>query len=111
MEIVINLVIIGILWVFVLDFAGFVEEMERYLSVFVRSKLPIKIPKPFSCSLCMTWWTGIIYLLIIQQFSFLNLFFLILTCSFTKVYLHLIYTFSDFIDRMISLFDRLTGIE
>lgn len=111
MEVILNLIIIGIFWVFCIDYAGFVEEFGRYLSVFSRSKAPKKIPKPFSCSLCMTWWTGLIYLLIISQLSFVNLLFLILTCSFTKIYLHIIYTMRDFIDRVISLFDSLTGIE
>lgn len=108
---VIGLVVIGFLWVFVVDYCGFVEEIERYLCVFVRSKAPVKIPKPFSCSLCMTWWTGLIYLLIIKELSFINLLFLIVNCSFTKIYLHLIQSIRDFLDRVISLFDHLTGID
>lgn len=111
MEIILNLIVIGIFWVFVVDYCGFVEEMERYLGVFSRSKAPKKIPKPFSCSLCMTWWTGLIYLLIIKELSFINLLFLVINCSFTKIYLHSIYTVRDFIDRVIYLFDRLTGID
>ena len=111
MEVILNLVIIGFFWVFVLDYAGFVNELERYFGVFSRSKAPKKIPKPFSCSLCMTFWTGIVYLLIINQLSFLNLFFVVINCSLTKVYLHIIYTVRDFIDRILCLFDKLTGIE
>lgn len=108
---VLNLILIGILWVFILDYSGFVEELEGYLGVFVRSKAPVKIPKPFSCSLCMTWWTGLFYLIFTSQFSTISLLVLILSCSFTKVYLHLIYTLREFFDRLISLFDSMTGIE
>ena len=111
MEVIVNLIVIGFFWVFVIDFAGFVEELERYMSVFSRSRAPKKIPKPFSCPLCMTFWTGIIYLLIISKLSFVNLLFVVLNCSLTKVYLHIIYTMRDFLDRLIYLFDSLTGIE
>ena len=106
---ILNLVIIGVICVFVIDYSGFIENIEKYVSSIVGH--PAKIPKPFSCSLCSSFWAGIIYLIIINQFSFLNLFFVVLNCSMTKVYLHIIYTVREFFDRILSLFDKLTGIE
>lgn len=109
MEVILNLVIIGVICVFVIDYSGFIENIEKYVSSLVGH--PVKIPKPFSCSLCSSFWAGIIYLIAINQFSFLNLFFVVLNCSMTKVYLHIIYTMREFFDRILFLFDRLTGIE
>lgn len=105
MELLFQLWIISVLVVFVIDYSGAVEEGEKYLSVLLRSKLPVKIPKPFSCSLCTSFWTGLIYLIIIGQLSFLSLFYLVLVAAGTRVTLHLIESFIGFFDRLITLFD------
>lgn len=76
---IINLLMIAIFWVFVLDYAGFVSTIEEAVSKrLIRSKMKFHIPKPFSCSLCMTFWTGLAYIIIVNEFSLLNL---ILVCG------------------------------
>lgn len=105
-----NLLIIGFVIVFVIDYSGFVGEIERYLGVLLRSRLPLKIPKPFSCSLCMTFWCGLIYLIIVNSLSFNSLFILSLISASTPVILHLLNSFIDFLNRLIDWFDWLTGL-
>lgn len=64
--ILINLLIISNILVFVIDVSGFVQEMETLIHKHFFPKYPreaISIPKPFSCSLCLTFWTGLIYLI------------------------------------------------
>lgn len=64
----INLLIIQLLLVFIIDLSGIIEEAEKMIAKWL--KVPkVHIPKPFSCSLCSTWWIGLIYLLIIGQFT------------------------------------------
>lgn len=104
-----NLLIISVLCVFVVDFSGFMDEIGDYLTKILRSKVPLKIPKPFNCSLCSTLWTGLFYLLIINQLTLLNLLFLAFVCCCTGVILHLIYAITGFINRIIFLFEHLTG--
>lgn len=65
----IDLFLITLIIVFIIDISGFVDEMETILSKWLKGKA--RVPKPFSCSLCMTWWTGLIYLLIIGEFTLL----------------------------------------
>lgn len=40
---------------------GFVDDIEDMIKRRVRF---FRIPKPFSCPLCMTWWTNLIYVLV-----------------------------------------------
>lgn len=52
--------------VFIVDLSGWTETWLGWLSRWLGH--PVKSLKPFSCSLCMTWWTGIIYLLCTGRF-------------------------------------------
>lgn len=58
----INILFISLLCVFVIDQSGFIREMENMLSRWLG--VSARIPKPFSCSLCMAWWSSLIYVLI-----------------------------------------------
>lgn len=62
-----KLLIITLLMVFIIDLSGFIDELETTLSKWLKGKA--RIPKPFSCSLCMSWWTNLIYLLCIGKLT------------------------------------------
>lgn len=62
-----NLLLIGSILVMIIDRSGIVENIERGLSRWL--KVPCRIPKPFSCSYCMTFWSGLIYLALTGHFS------------------------------------------
>lgn len=64
---IIELLIITLLIVFIIDLSGFIDEIERALSKWLKGK--VRIPKPISCSLCMSWWVNLIYLLCIGHFT------------------------------------------
>lgn len=77
-----NLFLITLVVCFIIDCSGFIDDgLKPLVARFVNRKSTIKvkpedisIPKPFSCSLCLTFWTGIIYICIIGEFTFVNLF-------------------------------------
>lgn len=69
-----NLLMITTIVCFVIDVSGIVDSIESMLSRW-RGK-PCKLIKPFSCSLCMSFWIGLIYVLF--NFSLFNLFLLTL---------------------------------
>jgi len=70
-----NLLLITTIVCFIVDLSGFVNSIKR---LFLR-KMKINADpstlnwKPFDCSLCMSWWLGLIYLIIFNQFTLLNL--------------------------------------
>lgn len=104
-----NLLIINLLVIFGVDYANFVDEIGDYLTKITRSKLPLKLPKPFSCSLCTYFWASIIYLLIVKAFTFKYLAIVVLFCVMIPVTTHLIYSIQGFFQGLLNLFDHLTG--
>lgn len=103
--IILNLFIISIICVFIFDYSGFVPEIEGYVTKMLNSRIPLRIPKPFSCGLCMTFWTSIIYLIIVNSLTFNNLLFVVLFCALTRVTLHGLYTLGDVVDRVLTFID------
>ena len=110
MNIILNLFLIGFLCVFIIDYSGFIDEMDRILTKVFRSKIPLHIPKPFSCSLCSSWWIGFIYLLVIGQLNFLNLFILGIVCILTPEILSIIYFVKDAINKIFETVEELFHI-
>ena len=77
--------------VFVIDYSGFIQEADKILTKVLKSKVPLHIPKPFSCGTCLLWWSGLIYLIVIGQFTFLNIACVALVSAFTPEILAFIY--------------------
>lgn len=64
--------IIAAVVVFIVDLSGFTDSWRDALAraLHIRNLRPLK---PFDCSLCMTWWTCLIYPLCTGDFSLLTL--------------------------------------
>ena len=66
-----NCLLITICWIIILDQLHFWEEFSSTIkSILTKGKFrnPIQI-KPFSCSVCMSFWCNLIYIIIIGKFS------------------------------------------
>ena len=61
-----DLLFLTVIVVFIVDVSGFTESWLHALSRWLRHQ--VTSLKPFSCSLCMTWWSGLIYLIITGRF-------------------------------------------
>ena len=70
-----KLLLISLIIVYIIDISGVVDEFIRPL-VIRAFKLPknanLKL-KPISCSLCMMFWVGLIYLLAVHAFTIFNI--------------------------------------
>ena len=71
MSIYINLLLLAAIVTWVVDCSGFTDTLLDLASAFTRKfgYPPVKSLRPFTCSLCATWWSTIIYALIAGQFS------------------------------------------
>ena len=78
---ILDLFLITIIICFIIDISGIIESIEWWLSKWL--KVPCKIPKPFSCSLCSTFWIGLIYISILD-FSLINLLFVCLFAALSE---------------------------
>jgi hypothetical protein len=68
---IINCFLISVCWVLILDQFRFMDEITVYISRWLSNghiRKPLEL-KPFSCSLCMSWWTNLIYIIIAGEFS------------------------------------------
>lgn len=68
---IIDLILIQLIIVFIIDLSGAAESFKLFISkILTKGKIQTTNfdLKPFTCSLCMTWWTGLIYLLICHSF-------------------------------------------
>lgn len=67
----IDLLLITLIIVFIVDISGIVDSIEASLSKWLKGK--VKLGKPWVCSLCMTWWVGLIYILCLGKFNLMNI--------------------------------------
>ena len=69
---IIDLILIQLIIVFIIDLSGAAESFKLFISK-ILTKGRIQTTnfdlKPFTCSLCSTWWIGLIYLLICHSFT------------------------------------------
>ena len=69
----INCLFITIIWVLILDQLHFWDDITSVISGWLTNgkiKKPIQL-KPFSCSVCMSFWTNLAYIIVTNQFSIL----------------------------------------
>lgn len=66
-----DLFCITVIVCFIVDISGVVDSIKGAIVRFITgSKLPFNFSiKPFDCSLCMSWWCGLIYLLAYGHFN------------------------------------------
>lgn len=96
-----DLLAIAAIAVFIIDISGVIDEVEGYIRR--KYNLPLfKIPKPFSCSLCTTFWCGIIYLLLYNKLCALNILYVCVLAMFTPIILNLLESMRDIINEIIT---------
>lgn len=62
--IILNLFIINFVIVYIIDYSGILLDLSKFLyTISGREWKYQTIKKPFGCSICMTWWISLIYLL------------------------------------------------
>lgn len=71
MSIYIQLLLLTCIVVYVVDLSGFTQTWLGWLSKFTArfGYPPVKELRPFSCSLCLAWWIGILYAYLRNNFT------------------------------------------
>lgn len=102
----INLLLIAFICVFIIDFSGVIENIDRMLQKALKNPL-LHLPKPFSCSLCASWWLGIIYLICVGGFTLLNIAYVAFLAALTPVILRSLYLVRDLLDKALYGLEKL----
>lgn len=107
---ILNLIFIQLIIVFIIDLSGFVDTVKSKLSSLLthgRIKSSDYRIRPFDCSLCMTFWCGLIYLFITHQFILSLIAFVCLLSITTTLTRDSFYTIYDLFIRLLKKIDTL----
>lgn len=100
-----NMILIAFVICFIIDYSGFIDEIDKKIGKIIGNKL-FKIGKPFSCSLCMTWWISLIYGLLSGGNFFLVMFISAILGIMTNNITRLIYLMRDILGKIIEMIER-----
>ena len=78
-----DMILLAAIVVFVVDYSGFTQSWKNLLGRWLCVK--VGAVKPFDCSLCMTWWACVIYLLCTGAVSFRTIAFAALLAALSRV--------------------------
>lgn len=100
-----NLILISIICVCIIDLSGFIDSikygMSHLITKGVLTTTNYRI-KPFDCSLCMTHWLGLIYLIVAGKLSILTYTVLLLIAVSTPIIQDFIRLIQDLLTTIIN---------
>lgn len=91
---------IALIWVLLLE-SGFIEDIESFITKKLTKPFSFEIPKPFSCSLCMTFWTLLVMLIVKNEFTISNLLLILVVSYLTNPITDLVYLIKDLFSKII----------
>lgn len=108
-----NIFLIAIILVIITDLSGIVEYIKSHLYFRLRGTYdyPPSWDSPIihlmSCSLCQTWWVGLVYLIVIGQVTFASLAYLLaiayLTTTIKDIIVFIKETLTKAIDKLFKM--------
>ena len=105
--ILLKLLCIQLICVLIIDISGFIDSVKWGVSKWLtKGKIPTTnySLKPFDCSLCMTWWSCLIYMICIGQFSVFLLAYILFLAIMTPVAKDIIILIRDIFVKLINKF-------
>lgn len=98
-----DLMLIQLSCVLVTDVAGAVEGILEPLVKKVTGARVGKLGKPFNCSLCQTFWLGLLYLILTHQLGIASFALLLAVSCTARVTLALYHLCEDFVLKMVDV--------
>ena len=102
----INLLLIALIVVFIVDISGAIDSFKQLISwIITKGKISTDNYrlKPLDCSLCSTFWSGLIYLLYTGTFSIPYFAFVCLLAYFSEYFKSTILLVGDIFVKIINM--------
>ena len=102
--VILNIFIISIIWVLILDLCGFARTIDKTLYKIFYPGKPFREDahfKPLDCSLCLTVWTSLIYLIVIHSLTLPNIALSLLFAWLTTIEKDVFIFIKDLITKLI----------
>lgn len=100
-----ELFLIAVICVIIIDISGVIESIKSGIKRLLtngRMSDPNYSLKPLDCSFCITFWTGLVYLLCIHSVSLWMLTYLLLICVMTPVIREVIVLIRDLFIKILN---------
>lgn len=110
MKTILDLLIITGIVVFIVDISGAVESLKTGIKrIFTKGKMSSSdfSLKPLDCSLCMTFWIGLIYLLIMDKFTLPYIGYVCALSAMVEVFNNVFHLVKDTCTTVINLMFRI----
>ena len=102
-----DLLLVAAVCVFIVDVSGWTESWRGALARWARVEHPTGRLRPFDCSLCCTWWAGLVLLLCRGEFTLAGIASCALAAALTRV---LLAAWNCARTGLLGLLDWLTGL-
>ena len=95
-----NLLIIQLIVCFIVDLSGVMDHIKKWIWKWLKSGKPYKDfeLKPFTCSRCMGWWTGLIFIICTGHFTIPMIGYVALLSLMASTLSNLLQLFKDILD-------------
>lgn len=81
-----DLLLITLIIVYIIDISGAIEDLVEPALAKIFHKSKVRLKKPWSCSRCMTFWLGLIYLLITWNITIPYIFYVCMLSMLTPFF-------------------------
>lgn len=103
---ILKLFFISLIWTLILDLCGFALTVDKLLyRIFYKGRAfrdDAHFP-PFDCSLCMTWWTGLLFLILNHSLTIFYIMILLVFAWSTTIQKDLVITVKDIIIKLVDI--------
>lgn len=104
---IIKLLLITITVSLIVDISGIIDSIKYAISKFLKCE-PHQIRlKPFDCSLCMSFWTEMAYLIYNNNITLVNITLAILFACYSSLVSEIYYTIKDIIIKVLVWINKL----
>ncbi len=107
--IIFDVFLLSVILVFIVDISGVVGELEKGMAKWLNVKA-VPIPKPFSCSLCLSFWGGLIYLLCTSRFTLSGICIVSIISMLTPVTNNLLLLLRDCLNKVLDWMSKTCGL-
>lgn len=107
----IEILLIAVIVCFVIDCSGFVDSLKNFIGkkIFhLKNFRPSDIMlKPFDCSLCMTFWTTLLYTIVTGNIHLYTICYICVISLLTRNISNMLFWLQDTISTIQNLFDKI----
>lgn len=98
---IIKLLLLTLICTLIVDISGFINSIKTLLAKVLGCQWYQITIKPFDCSLCSSFWCGLIYLLYNHSLTIEYLFVTLLFAALTPIVKELFYTISELLLKIL----------